>query len=253
MTANKIQRLSAYAGAATAATAGGVLGGEATADVVIFDIGVTMHAFAGSEGQSDVSTYALQLAPFGGSMTFNVGSFNQAPGSGGTGPNDVAFKDGQRWDIGINHNSDGDVDLAKGNGAPFKLTTFESGESVYNAAFWGPDAWGLRDVTTTQNDGDVTTPPPFGNVDEGLIYIGFRVSDDLQPYPDTLWNYGWVELEWTAGDGGVSLTLHRWGYETEVDTAAAIPAGGPVVPGPAGLFALAIGAAGIRNRRHRIS
>ena len=49
MTVNKIQRLSAYAGAATAATTGGMLGGEATADVVIFDIGVTIQAFAGSE------------------------------------------------------------------------------------------------------------------------------------------------------------------------------------------------------------
>ena len=254
MTANKIQRLSAYAGAATAATAGGVLGGEATADVVIFDIGVTIQAFAGSAGQSDFSSFAVQLSPFvGQSLNFSLASYNQVQGTG-TDDYDMASIDGQRWNIGINHNSDGDVDLAKGNGLPFKLHSFEAGSSIDEPQdYWGSQGWGLRDTTEVRNDGHVYGPAEK-QFDEGVVrYIGFRVSNDLQPYPNTPWNYGWLELEYTATEDGISMTLHRWGYETEVDTAAAIPAGGPVVPGPAGLFALAIGAAGIRNRRQRIS
>ncbi|MFM1832400.1 MAG: hypothetical protein RLZZ461_716, partial [Planctomycetota bacterium] len=75
-------------------------------------------------------------------------------------------------------------------------------------------------------------------------------------------NYGWIEILESltpTGDGLFGIKLGDWAYD---DSGVAITAGQtvsnsgggggtPVVPGPAGLAVLAMGAAGVRRKRDR--
>ena len=252
MSANRIQRLSAYAGAATAATVGGVLGGEASADVVIFDIGVTINASLSSLPSSATITatqYIVDLAPFNHGIGFGLIDKSAPMGTGGSSAGDWASIDLQFGLAGAESGGEGNVQIAKK--LDFGLKDYEAGGSVdpyLVPTYWGNFGVGVKDKEGVQNDGEEVNWDK--GLDDGVNYIGFRVTDSEE---DDTWHYGWVELEFATDDDGISLALHRWGYETEINTAASIPGGAPVVPGPAGLFSLAIGAAGLRHRRQRIS
>ena len=76
-------------------------------------------------------------------------------------------------------------------------------------------------------------------------YLGFLVVVD-----EAVFRYGWIEY---VNSGG-SVTVSRWAYESNLNTAIRTPAASaPAVPGLGGLAALAMGAAGVRRNRGRVA
>jgi hypothetical protein len=86
----------------------------------------------------------------------------------------------------------------------------------------------------------------FGNAEgEDLGFLGFSVVED----GDVL-GTGWLSIGLNLDDG--IFNLYGWGVGMGDKTVlAGQTAGESVVPGPAGIFALAAGAAGIRRKRKR--
>ncbi len=87
----------------------------------------------------------------------------------------------------------------------------------------------------------------FGNENPGedLGFLGFSVVED----GDVI-GTGWLSIGLNLSDG--IFNLYGWGVGMGDSTVlAGQTAGESVVPGPAGIFALAAGAAGIRRKRKR--
>ena len=235
---NQNRQICNYASMALASTAGGVIGVDVTADVVTFDVGVTISVSIGSTSTSIASSTQIQMEPLGVSMEFAVdGLYSQ------NSTNSNSFMRRVAWDaVAVDGNFNGNLRVAIG---PFPLLqSFGTEGSVGSNEKWV--YWGGRGGSSFESFSNAGSE---GIVD-GEAYIGFRVENE--GFGDPTYNYGWFELDVSLDATGASLTIERWGYETEVDTAASIPAA-PVVPGPAGLFALAVGAAGVRSRRQRIA
>ena len=254
-------RLSAYASIATTAAFGATMGTEAIADTIVYDVGVTYGgtwnpntSSGGSSGSYMVDGGFLSMEPLGAQMKFigggirpsgsqtghimlwSLGSGTKTTGSSksaGPGRLQVAFT--------INNKKSG---FGKSSGGKSQhVRGFESGEAVDSMAkFFAGGKAGL--------EVDVPGASIYINkgLEEGRHFIGFRVVEDWDA-EELVFNYGWVDLslDYEAG----TLTVHRWAYETDADTAASIP--GSVVPGPTGILALALGAAGIRRRRERVA
>ena len=239
---NQNSRIHSYASMAVAATAGGVIGVDATADVVTFDVGVTISVSIGGTNTFITSSTQIQMEPLGVFMEFAVeGMYTQ------NSTNSNSFD----WEAGwVAIAGDTQFEVAKTSGAQPKVQTFGPGGSVGSNQKWNyPGGLGGKSFEAQIPDKSVSIASSKGVVD-GQTYIGFRVMNE--GFGEPTYNYGWFELDVSVDAAGASLTIERWGYETEVDTAASIP-GGAVVPGPAGLFALAMGAAGIRGRRQRVA
>lgn len=241
---NQNRQICNYASMALASTAGGVIGVDVTADVVTFDVGVTISVSIGGTNTSIASSTQIQMEPLGVSMEFAVDGFYSQNST-----NSDSFLRRVSWDImAVDGSFNGDLRVAMG---PFPfLQSFGPGGSVGSNEKWtfwsGQGGNSFEEQTPAKS---FSTAGSEGIVD-GEAYIGFRFKNE--GFGDPTYNYGWFELDVSLDATGASLTIERWGYETEVDTAASIPAA-PVVPGPAGLFALAVGAAGVRSRRQRIA
>ncbi len=89
---------------------------------------------------------------------------------------------------------------------------------------------------TTSND---IAWSSFGATPQGALAIGIRFDAGAGNY-----HYGWVEI---SNDANGAYSVERWAVETTANTAASYAP----VPGPMGLTALALGAAGIRRSRKR--
>jgi hypothetical protein len=79
----------------------------------------------------------------------------------------------------------------------------------------------------------------FAATPQGPIAIGIRFDAGAGNF-----NYGWVEI---SNDANGAYSVERWAVETTANTAASYAP----VPGPMGLTALALGAAGVRRSRKR--
>ena len=236
------KRLSSYACMAVAATTGGAMGVDATADVVTFDVGVTISVSIGGTNTFITSSTQIQMEPLGVFMEFAVeGMFTQ----------NSTNSSSLEWEAGwVAFAGDTQFEVAKTSGTKPQVQAFGPGGSVGSNQKWNyPGGLGGKSFEAQIPDKSISTAGSKGVVD-GQTYIGFRVMNE--GFGEPTFNYGWFELDVSLDAAGVTLTIERWGYETDVDTAASIP-GGPVVPGASGLLALAMGAAGIRGRRQRVA
>jgi hypothetical protein len=102
-------------------------------------------------------------------------------------------------------------------------------------------------------------PNPY-NIDEGtneLLAFRMKIFGEAGMY------FGWIDYTLDASGGAsdpYTFTINAWAYNDVADQGiiagearAAGSSGGAAVPGLGGLAALAIGAAGVRTRRQRIS
>ena len=74
-------------------------------------------------------------------------------------------------------------------------------------------------------------------------FAGFKLSETASPSNSGY--YGWIDISWS--NSGM-LTIHGYAYSDVLD--ATIHAGDIPAPGALGLLGLAVGASGIRRKRH---
>lgn len=108
--------------------------------------------------------------------------------------------------------------------------------SVVGAAYTVHSWFQATNNHATRNDIGWAT---FGNTPQGSLAIGIRFDAGAGNY-----HYGWVEI---SNDANGAYSVERWAVETTANTAASYTP----VPGPMGLTALALGAAGVRRSRKR--
>ena len=247
--ADTSSRLSLYASAAAVAAVG--TGTAANADLIITDVGTTFTVspssppgFGGTTGPN-ASTFlsSIQLGAFG-DVAF--GAFQLRYEDPGT----SAFINYVGWAVG-DYSGSQSIGVATKFG---KARNFLPGESVsfdpksHNFGTYGK----AGKSKAKQAPGESPKSKAAGTV-EGQVYIGLQLPAAGVDGFGGVFNYGWLDL--TVGyneNDQFFLTVNRWAYESDVETAAAIP-GGSVVPGVGGLAALAFGAAGIRRRRERVA
>ena len=240
------RRMTAYTGLAAVAVAGGAIVPEADADLMIFDVGTTFTLqpvldFGGDPTFSS-STFrgTLELGDLGQTMTFFGLRF---AGSNSTNPAD--FVDFSVWSANFSKGTGGiAVSAKKGSSA----VHFGPGDEVGKGNKGNSYALGGMDKSKGKSGGQVSFDK---GVMDGQTYIGFGVPAEGLGVESTI--FGWVDL--TIGEdenGKLTLTINRWAYESDPNASAQIPGGNPV-PGVGGLFGLALGAAGIRGRRHRVA
>ncbi|MBC02458.1 MAG: hypothetical protein CMJ34_04010 [Phycisphaerae bacterium] len=263
---NRTNRLSTYVGAATAAAIGATMGTEVTADTIVFDVGVTYGGgwVPGSGGTSWSSSHLdtaglMQMDALGAQMLFIGNGFRSAWNSSSGGPFTGNYR-AMGWALGSGTNfnnsksesgEQGRLQVAFtfngmgfGKGSKSKnVRGFGAGENVDSMNKFMPGGFAGSSYFTSSS-GSVSSGEK--GLAAGRHFIGFRVVEDWSA-EELAFNYGWVDLSFDYEAG--TLTVHRWAYETDVNTAASTP----VVPGPGGLFALALGAAGIRGRRQRVA
>ncbi len=244
-------RLSLYASAAAVAAVG--TGTAANADLIITDVGTTFtvspvdpDGFGGGGTFLTVSSTfgdaAIQLGAFG-AINFYAAQF----GYQGTAS---SFFDFAGWAVG-NFDQSNTVDVATKFG---KLRHFQPGDSVSsNSKVHNFSSSGTGGKSKSKLNPEGYSSTKAKGVMEGQTYIGLKLLATEVDGLEHQYNYGWLDV--TVGlneEDRFFLTVNRWAYESEVETAAAIP-GGSVVPGVGGLAALAFGAAGIRRRRERVA
>ena len=252
-------RLSAYASIATTAAFGATMGTQAIADTIVYDVGVTYggtwNPITSSGGPSSASAIftggLLSMEPLGAQMKFAGYGIRKMSGSSagqimgwalGSGTKTTgASKSADPGRLQVAFTTNKKAGFGKSSGKNQHVRGFESGEVVDSAAKFLPGGKAGAEV-------DVPGISFDKGLEEGRHFIGFRVVQDWDA-EDLVFNYGWVDLSFDYDAG--TLTVHRWAYETDADTAASIP--GSVVPGPTGILALALGAAGIRRRRERVA
>ena len=83
------------------------------------------------------------------------------------------------------------------------------------------------------------------------VLIGIGISDGTDTF------YGWVDYSLSMYQGEYTFTINNWAYNDVANQGIIAgqntAAGSSAVPGLGGLAALAIGAAGVRSRRQRVS
>ena len=149
------KRLSSYAGMAVAATAGGAMGVDATADVVTFDVGVTISVSIGGTNTFITSSTQIQMEPLGVFMEFAVeGMYTQNSNSSGWEAGWVAFA------------GDSQFEVAKTSGAQPKVQAFGPGGSVGSNQKWNyPGGLGGKSFEAQIPDKSISTAGTKGVVD----------------------------------------------------------------------------------------
>ena len=115
-------------------------------------------------------------------------------------------------------------------------------------------------VASSKTGGKAGAGPNPNNIDEGtneLLAFRMEVTGEAGMY------FGWIDYTLEASGNAsnpYTFTVNAWAYNDVADQGiiagqalAAGSSGGGAVPGLGGLAALAIGAAGVRTRRQRIS
>ena len=242
-------RLSLYASAAAVAAVG--TSSAANADLIITNVGTTFTASPNGGGSGfggdpsvDVSSFLgnVQLGGFG-SVALAGGRFQLQETTG-------AFIDYAGWAVGDYVGSQGIGVLTKVG----KARTYQPGESVsFNSKSSGVSSYAKGGKSKSKLSPEGFSTSKAKGTMEGQVYIGLLLPSTGVDGFGGVFNYGWLDI--TVGlneEDKFFLTLNRWAYESDVETAAAIPSGS-VVPGVGGLAALAFGAAGIRRRRERVA
>lgn len=249
-------RLSSYASIAAAAS----LGGAATADLMIFDVGTTFTVesnagLGGGPGNLALFEGTVTLGALGTAIRFYGGQgFTSNPTNSGS------FFSGTGWSMqfggvnplgGSSSNVRGYFNVNQSKFGPPLAHHFNAGDSVGNGSGSGSGgsdfAKGGKDFQLQLSDKSKSIAKEGGVLD-GNTYIGFAVeAEGLNGVPAV--NYGWLDLTVGLNESNeLFLTVNRWAYESDINEAARIP-----VPGLGGLAALAFGAAGIRRRRERVA
>ena len=84
----------------------------------------------------------------------------------------------------------------------------------------------------------------FNGEDEERGYIGFFMETESS------YGFGWLDIGYDFESN--TLTMYDWAFNDDGDLNAG-HGPPPLVPGPTGLLALALGAAGIRRKRNRVA
>ena len=258
---NTRDRLSRYGSVAATAVVGCFMDPETNADTIVHEVGLT---FGGDWATDEDSPALSRFDSFGLLVMETLDARMLFRGEGLR----VTIPDGRaiaaRWGLGSGTRYDNgtikgpgekgrlQVALTKMKTGPgtsslsMHVRGFDAGEDVDSMATFLPGGFAGSRSFVSDPVGSDSIQRGLG---DGRHVIGFRVVEDWEA--ETLaWNYGWVELSLDFEAG--TLTVHRWACETDINTAASVPAG-PVVPGPAGIAALSLGAAGIRVRRRRFA
>ena len=121
------------------------------------------------------------------------------------------------------------------DGIASALTTYHGGEHTNHSWY---KAKGNHNSAHACN---VAYHDTYYDPHKGTFAIGIRFDAGAGNY-----HYGWVEV---SNDNVLgAFSVERWAVETTANTAASYA---PAVPGPMGLTALALGAAGVRRSRKR--
>ena len=245
-------RLSLYASAAAVAAVG--TGTAANADLIITNVGTTFTVSpamppgfgGGSTVFSDVSTLGYPTIQLGAFGAINLGAFQVGyQGTAGS------FFDLAAWAVGSLGEGSSSIGVATAFG---KARNFLPGQSVsFNTKSHKFADTGTGGKSKSKLDPEGFSTDKAKGTMEGQVYIGLQLPAAGVDGFGGVFNYGWLDI--TVGfneDDKLFLTVNRWAYESDVETAASIP-GGSVVPGVGGLAALAFGAAGIRRRRERVA
>ncbi len=231
--ASRLSRLTAYVAAAASATSAGA--------AIHSQTGLSIKVgYVGGSGNAVSNTAAITGAGGGTVLTLNgVASY------GAVGTN---FR---RW--------------AAITGAGVAFRTLSQSASVGNLNGGLPVAYGATWSTPGRTSGSFADWRQFGTAAQGGVNLSTSAWSDFQQVDGgTTWYmlfrftqssqtvYGWLAFTATIdGFGGSSsnyIQITGWGWD---DSGSQIAAGftGTAVPGGGGLFALAIGAAGLRGRR----
>jgi hypothetical protein len=118
----------------------------------------------------------------------------------------------------------------------------------------------IQAYAISKTGGKIDPGPSPNNIDEGtneLLAFRMKIFGEAGMY------FGWIDYTLDASGGATdpyTFTINAWAYNDVADQGiiagearAAGSSGGAAVPGLGGLAALAIGAAGVRTRRQRIS
>lgn len=231
-----LQRYAAIAGATTASA----VVGWAEADIIVnsSNVGVTI-GYGGSSATADNSFFLG-----GGGFRLAVRNPSVPNGTDANYAGVVAVWIGAgtgqfaAYGSGVNQ-----ADLVSYGGSAATGATYQNFVDVNNGRRVNPGGTGGT-FSNFNNDGNSS----FSGTSK---YLMFNFNNGGT-------KYGWIEITGMTGGtngsygGGYGLTLGRWAYD---DSGAAITAGQtsntPAVPGPAGLAALALGAAGVRRNRGR--
>ncbi|MDE0808452.1 MAG: hypothetical protein OSB69_03815 [Alphaproteobacteria bacterium] len=134
-------------------------------------------------------------------------------------------------------NSVGANDPAQWRGAQtFGASANQGDASVFGGSYTVHSWFQAANSHTHSND---IAWSSFGDTPQGALAIGIRFDAGAGNY-----HYGWVEI---SNDANGAYSVERWAVETTANTAASYAP----VPGPIGLTALALGAAGVRRSRKR--
>ena len=214
-----------------------VIGGIATADIYHYDgpaISVTTNGVPSSSG-ADIGTFKNFIFG-GGSFTFEVSLEVAAYRNNSTEYGRAAGL----WANNTGSSSEaGFVAINNGDEGKKNAQRFSYSQKIAPSKMNIPD----REVKIGgSTEGSTTGKGEFNGSGEERGYVGvFILGSDNQD------RWGWLDIGYDFDTN--TLTMYEWAFNDE----GMLNAGHlTVVPGPAGLFALAVGAAGIRRRRNRV-
>ena len=220
-----------------------VIGGFATADIYHYDgpaISVTTNGVppgSGSLGSAFVGSFKNFIFG-GGSLTFEVSL------EAGAFQTNVAGAGDYGRAAGLRANGTG-----SGSEAGFVAINGDNRKNAQRFSYSqkiapGPDNVAERGVVIGgSGSGSTDGKGVFNGSSEERGYVGVFILG-----PDNQDRWGWLDIGYNFDTN--TLTMYEWAFNDE----GMLNAGHlTVVPGPAGLFALAAGAAGIRRRRNRVA
>ena len=229
----RIDRYVSLATLPTLAAAGtmGLTFEDAQADVVYFDVDITIGGFANAPEEYDfdfdgtgTARFVVGGLPGADSYVFRVQATDTKDAThplvnfvhnGGTSAGGKTKKGGK---------TDGDY--------TYDLARFQEGALINGGA-----GQGFRtDATGAGYNPIVAMTGPFNGNGIQAGYVGFRLENGM---------YGYMDLSWNTI--AKELTINAWAYED--NAGLGISAGAVPAPGAVGLLGLAMGASGMRRKR----
>jgi hypothetical protein len=236
----KNQRIEAYI---TLAATPAVIGGIANADVYHYDgpsISITTNGLPSDESMFDTSHFAFG----GGSMQvmidMRVGAFSDS--------GDESYARFAKVRAGVDKPKGAPIGGGIINSNNPQVSSKSAQRFSYSNKIPGkntPKANGFVGGSTTKNSERIEMGNFNGEGEErGYIGVFLETGDSA--------GFGWLDIGYDFTSN--TLTMYDWAFNDDglLNAGHLTPPGG-VVPGPAGLLALAAAAAGIRRKRNRVT